>query len=138
MKSILRTIGLVSLFVFAIAFAADKAIVADLLKEGSKFDGKIVTVTGKLMHFKAKTSKAGNKYFTFDLEDGGKKLNVYGKGELDPTPKAGDTVEVTGEFVKEREMNDFTIKNEIDVTKGKEKESEKNGVKVLPAKNSDG
>jgi hypothetical protein len=129
-----RLLALSSLLFFAVAFAADKASVDDLLKNPAKFDNKAVTVTGKVDHFKAKTSKAGRKYFTFDLVGSGNyrglrpQIAVYGQVELKPLPKNGDKVEATGLFAKERHVGSSVYKNELDVTsKGKDK----NGVKVV-------
>lgn len=123
-----RLLALSSLFVFAVALAADKASVGALVKNPAKFDNKIVTVTGKVSHFQARTSKAGNKYFTFSMEEGKDHVAIYGKGELKPQPKDGDKVAATGAFAMERHVGTSVFKNEIDVTsKGKDK----NGVKIV-------
>ncbi len=124
-----RFLALSSLLLVAFAMAADKASIAAVAKDPAKFDGKVIAVVGKVSHFKAKTSKAGNKYFVFDIEEGKAKLAIYGQGELAKAPKDGDKVEATGKFVKEKDMKSFTIHNEIDVT-AKESDS-KNGVKIL-------
>ena len=132
MKAIARVIAFTFLFVFAFAVAADKATVAELLNDPAKFDGKVLTVTGKAKNFKAKTSKAGNNYFTFQIEEKGKTINVYGRGELAKAPKDGEKVEATGKFAKEKDMKSFTVKNELDVSKvSGEKGSETNGVRLL-------
>jgi hypothetical protein len=116
-------------FAFAVAMAAESVSVGDLLKDPAKYDKKVITVTGMVSKFKAKTSKAGNKYFTFTLEEKKEHIAVYGQGELSPEPKNGDRVEATGEFAKERSSGDLIFKNELDVSK-KGAES-KNGVKVV-------
>ncbi len=92
------------------------AKVADLLKDGAKYDKKVVVVTGKVDDFKAKTSKAGNDYFTFTLLDGKDEAHVYGFGKLSPEPKDGDKVKVTGKFRISKVLKGGEVKNEIDVS----------------------
>lgn len=123
-----RLIALTALLVFTFAVAADKASVTSLAKDPAKFDNKVVVAVGKVAKFKAKTSRAGNKYYTFDLEEGKEHVAVYGRGELAPTPKDGDKVEVTGLFAKERKSGSAVFTNEIDAT---HKDGDKNGVKLV-------
>lgn len=99
-----------------------------LKAEGKKFDGKLVQASGTVSHFKAKTSKAGNPYFTFDLSDAKGKVEVYGRGKLKVMVKDGSKVQATGTFVLKKEMKSFTIENEIDVTG---KGSAEPGVKLV-------
>lgn len=117
------------LLLFVVAFAAETVGVPALLKDPAKFDGKPVAVTGKVQEFRQRTSRAGNKYFTFKLGEGKETVNVYGRGELKPPVKYGDRVTATGTFRKEKKLRDFTVKNEIDVSP---KSGEKFG--VVPAK----
>lgn len=122
-----RLLAFSFLFVFALTLAADKASVAGLVKDPAKHDNKTVSVLGKVSHFVAKTSRAGSKYFTFQLEQGKDHIAVYGKGELKPAPKDGNLVTATGLFAKERKVGSSTFKNELDVTPhGKDK----NGVVI--------
>ncbi len=117
----------------AFAFAIDKVAVADLLKDPAKFNDKIVTVTGKVMKFKQKTSKAGNPYYNFKLvgktdED---VISVYGRGTLSKELENETMVDVTGKFVKEKKVGTVTFKNEVDVTKDPEDAKTKEfGIKV--------
>ncbi len=112
----------------AIVLAADKTKVADLLDNPTKFDGKSVSVSGTVKKFKAKESKAGNKYFTFDVIEEDDAVHIYGQGELDPAPKNGDKVELTGKFSKLKKVGDLEFKNEIDITP---KKGEKYALKIL-------
>jgi hypothetical protein len=123
-----RFLTLSVVLLVSIALAAENITVSAILKDPSRFDNKAITVVGKVAKFKARTSRAGNKYFTFDLTEGTSHIPVYGKGELKPEPKDGDKVEATGLFAKERKLGSSTFKNELDVTK---KEKEKFGVKVV-------
>jgi len=117
-----RLLGLSLVLAVALAQATDVATVEGLVKDPAKFDNKVVTVIGKVSHFTAKTSRAGAKYFTFQLEQGKDHIAVYGKGELKPAPKDGNKVAATGIFAKERKVGTSSYKNELDVTShGKDK-----------------
>jgi lipocalin len=119
----------------AMSFAAEKVTVAELLKSPEKYDGKIVTVTGKAVKFQQKTSKAGNDYFTMKLvgKNDDERISVYGRGKQKEI-KDDETIEVTGKFAKEKKVGSATFKFEVDVTKDKEDDKTKNnGIK--PVKN---
>lgn len=108
--------------------AIDKTTPSAILKSPAKFDHKVITVTGVVSHFSAKTSKAGSKYFLFDLMSGKDKIAVFGRGALKVNPKDGSKVEATGQFETARKSGDRVYKNELDVTStGKDK----NGVTVV-------
>ena len=113
------------------ADAPVRAKVADLLKDGAKWDKKVVAVEGTADDFKAKTSKAGNAYFTFDLLEGKESVHVYGFGKLDPEPKDGDRIRATGKFRVSKKLKDGEVKNEIDVSAKKRDEDAKPGVEIL-------
>lgn len=124
-----RTLSLVLAGLVVVAFAADVAKIADLAKKPEDFDKKVVKVTGTVDKFKAKTSKAGNDYYVFDLKDGKDKIAVYGQGKLEKEPKDGDKVEVEGKFEKEHTINaNFSVKNQVTVG-GKKGEAPK--LKIL-------
>jgi hypothetical protein len=116
------------LLLVALAFAAEKLTVSDLLKDVDKHDNKAITLTGAVRDFEQKTSARGNDYFVFWLTEGDKRVNVFGHGKLEPAPKRGDRVEVTGRFRKEKRVGDRTIKNEIEVSSSLDR---KFGVKLL-------
>lgn len=120
---------LLGLSTAALALVAVKVPLGDLLKDPKNFDGKTITVAGSVSEFKQKTSRKGNKYFTFTMKGEGKQeVNVYSQGEASADVKDGAKVEVTGVFRQEKKVLDFTVKNEIDATKVDGKE---NGVKVV-------
>lgn len=112
----------------ALALAAEKASVADILKDPKKYDSKEVEVTGTVKDFKQRTSKIGNKYYTLKLKDADKELSVYGRGTLEPAPKEGGKVQVSGLFRAENKVGDNVFKNEIDCSA---KEGKKFGVKEI-------
>ncbi len=87
-----------------------------LVKDAAKFDGKPVTVAGKIEKLERKTSRAGNKYYVLKLKGEKESVNVYGQGELDAKFKDGDKAQAFGTFRKEKKIRDFTVKNEVDVT----------------------
>ena len=127
----IASLGLV--LVAALAFAVEAVKVKDLVAKPEKFDGKVVKVSGTVKKFKAKTSRAGNDYFTFDLVESDRGIEVYGRGKLDKEPKIGDKVEVSGKFVKEKTIGKgegaFTVKNQVDVSGAKK--GDKPSVKIL-------
>jgi len=131
MKRFLLISG-VALAVAGLAVAAQKATIADLLKTPEKFDGKVVTVRGKVVKFQQKTSKAGNDYFTMKLvDDKDERISVYGRGKHKEL-KDDVSVEVTGKFAKEKKVGDVTFKLEVDVTKDeKDKATKDFGIKEV-------
>lgn len=97
--------------------APEKVKVADLLKDGAKYERKVVETSGAVDEFRAMTSKSGNDYFTFTLLDEKKaEAHVFGFGKLDPEPKDGQRVKVTGKFRALKKMDKGDVKNEIDVS----------------------
>jgi len=118
----------------AFAFGFDKVVqvsLADLAKDPKAYDTKTIETSGVVADFKQKTSRAGNKYFTFKLRVSEKEttgVSVYSQGEAEEAVKDGAKVKVVGVFREEKKVYDFTVKNEIDATKVKDKE---NGVKVV-------
>ena len=111
----MKAIFLLSLVVLAGAKPLS-AKVSEVLRDPAKYDGKAVAVKGIVADLKAKTSKAGNDYYTFDLVEGKDSLAVYGQGKLDKALKGGDKVTVTGRYAKERKVGSRTFKNEIDAS----------------------
>ncbi len=108
--------------VAALALAVEKVSVPELVKNGSKYDNKEVQVTASFVGFQQKTSRAGNKYYTFRLKDGEAVVNGYGRGTLENPPKDGSKARVTGVYRTEKKVGTLTFKNEIDCTpvEGKE------------------
>lgn len=132
-----RLVCFAALAVATLALAAEKVTIAELTKDPAKFDGKAVTLTGKVMKFKQKTSKAGNPYFTFKLVGKTEEdvVNIYGRGTHEKELANDTMVTVTGKFVKEKKVGEVTFKNEVDVTKDKNDDKTKNfGVKVVEPK----
>lgn len=112
----------------AVVFAAEAVSVKELLKDAKNYDKKEVTVSGAVLEFKQRTSRVGNKYFTFKLKEGDQTINVYSQGAFDGELKDEAKVEVTGIYTVEKKLGDLVFKNEIDCTK---KEGKKFGVKQI-------
>jgi hypothetical protein len=116
------------LFTFAIIYLlfipttghgqAIKTTPTEILQSPDKYDGKMVQVEGKVIAPNFRTSKKGNAYTTFKLNDSQKNtLSVFSFGTL--TIKEGDTVKVIGRFQKVKHVPPrFTFYNEIDTTGG--------------------
>lgn len=119
------------LFVAVTVAAPQKATVSALLKTPAKFDKKVVTVKGKVDRFVARSNKEGKDYVLFQLVDKTEKVSIYGQIKLAKNPKNGDTVEVTGQYFKEKLVGKRTYKNEIDISVATDP---KFGVKIVPAK----
>jgi hypothetical protein len=111
--------------------APTKTSVATLVEKGKDHDGKEIVATGSVKDFKQKTSRIGNKYFTFKLVDGKAEANVYGRGTLEGGLQPNAKVEVAGKFRMLKKVGNFEVKNEIDVSGN---EGEKPKVKVLSGK----
>jgi DNA polymerase III alpha subunit len=113
-----RTATILLLLLATLALAADKLTVKQLQADTKKYDQKEITLTGKVDKFKQKTSRAGNAYFTFSLQDPADKkidVNVYGQGKAEKPPKDGDLVEVKGTYRLEKNVGGNTFKNEIQI-----------------------
>lgn len=120
-----KIVALGLLTLASIAMAAETIKLADLIKDADKYDGKVVKADGSVKNFKPRKSKAGNDYFTFDLIEGTKKVSVYSHGKLEKDLEDGTKVTVEGKYLKEKfvnkgKPNEFTVKNEIDIS-GKNK-----------------
>ncbi len=113
----MRKLMLLMVAMTATSFAAAPLTVDGLHKKSAELDGKVVSVTGEVSNFTEKTSKAGNKYTTFVLKGENSVANGYTQGHLDPKPKNGDIVEITGTYLKEKKLKDFTVKHEVNFTK---------------------
>jgi hypothetical protein len=135
MKTTLKTGFLFATLIAALAVAAvDKVAIEDFVKNVDKYDQKVVTVTGRADNVKAKTSKAGNPYYTFRIlgkteED---KVYVHSFGKPDEKLKDGVKVEVTGTYRKEKKVGTMVFKNELDANVDKKDDKTKdNKVKIL-------
>lgn len=107
-----KTILSLSLLLLLFSYVFAQTPIKDILGNPLKYDGKVVTVNGKAMFVKEKTSKAGNLYTTFDLYDGEETIAIFSFGHN--KVKDGERVEVTGIFNETKRVGKFTFKNQID------------------------
>ena len=86
-----------------------------IVAQKDSYDGKEVSVSGKISNLKFKTSEGGSKYTTFVLvgESGGR-INVFisKHPKLKPTQK----VKVTGLYRKVKKTGKYTFRNRIEAT----------------------
>ncbi|MER3495693.1 MAG: hypothetical protein C4320_02030 [Armatimonadota bacterium] len=95
--------------------AVQTATVADLIKDGAKFDKKHVRVTGTVQKLEEKQTRTKKDYFKFELVDAGNTINVYGFGKVEGL-RDGVKVEATGRFAVSKKMRNFEVKNQLDVS----------------------
>lgn len=100
------------LLLTSISLACENTTVLAIVADSHKLDAKEVCVEGLVSTLKFKTSKRGNPYTTFSVNDeNGKSLNVFSHGTL--SIKEGDKVKVTGRFDIEKKVGKYTFYNEI-------------------------
>lgn len=115
MKRIFLTLSILIL-PSSISIACENTTVSAIVADSHKFDGKVVCVEGSVSRLKFKTSKKGNAYTTFSVnDDNGKSLNVFSHVTL--SVKERDKVKVTGRYDVEKRVGRYTFYNEIDASR---------------------
>jgi hypothetical protein len=95
--------------------AADDAI-CSIVKKPQDFDHKSVSLKGTPMNVKETTSRRGNDYTTFNLQDAaGCTIEVFTWGH--PTLSTCDKVNVDGVFETEHRQGPYSFYNEIQANK---------------------
>jgi hypothetical protein len=80
--------------------------VKELLTNPSSFEGKLVTITGRIINGQLRIAQTGLPTFTFDLDDGTNLIPV-----IAPTPPScppGGTIDVEGWFRGQSQMGPGT------------------------------
>ena len=127
-----RRLVLPFLFLATAAFAQAPLNVDALIQGADRYDGKVVVVRGTIEQFRQRKSRAGNDYVTAVIKGQKSTANVYVRGKMDPEPKKRDRVEVMGIFRKEKKLQGFSVKNEIDAGVDRKDDTTKNfGMKIL-------
>jgi hypothetical protein len=87
-----------------------------IVADKDSYDGKEVSVSGKISNLKFKASRGAKKYTTFVLvgESGGR-INVITSEQ--PKLKPGQKVRVTGVYRKSKKVGMYTFRNEIEAKK---------------------
>jgi hypothetical protein len=95
--------------------AADEAI-CSMARKPQEFDHKSVALKGTAVNVKETTSRRGNDYTTFKLQDSaGCAVSIFTWGH--PTSSTCDQVGVEGVFETEHHQGRYTFYNEIEATK---------------------
>jgi hypothetical protein len=104
------------LWSFTVTTAAEVGVCAIVDKPAS-FNHQTVTLQGIVTALKGTTSRRGNDYTTFKLQDpsGCGAVNIFAWGH--PTLNNGDRVLVDGVFETEHHQGRYTFYNEIEATK---------------------
>jgi hypothetical protein len=114
-RPVARLVASLALVLFAasaLAARADLVTVKDLLAEPDKWHGRAVVVTGGVGKLEARTSKRGNPYYTFLLNDGMQSVTVFSYGT--PEVRDGSRVQVEGTFLKIKRVGQYTFHNQVD------------------------
>lgn len=88
--------------------------VGEVSQAPARFDGEVITLTGRAQHVRTKVSRHGNEYTTFTLSDGSGHLNVFAWGDIHLT--SGERVEVHGRYDHVKHVGRYTFYNEISAT----------------------
>jgi hypothetical protein len=83
----------------------------EILSNPDRFDHQVVSVEGAVTNLQERVSKAGNAYYTFDLNDGRQAIRVFSFGKAS-CRAGGATVE--GVFTKVKQQGRYTFYNEIE------------------------
>ena len=94
--------------------AADTTV-CQLVAKPASFDHQNVTLQGTIAALRETTSRAGNDYTTFKLQDGTCSVTVFTWGH--PSLTNSDPVRVDGVFETEHHQGRYTFYNEIQATK---------------------
>jgi hypothetical protein len=116
-----RLLGIIWIALLILGISSDHAFsessqvsIDKIVSAKQSYDGREVTVSGKVSNLKLRTSKAGSDYTTFTLSrpDGKGSLHVYSRGHANV--KQDQTVKVTGIYRKEKRVGKYTFHNEIE------------------------
>lgn len=96
---------------------AAEATICQLVAKPASFDHQNVTVQGSVAALRETTSRAGNDYTTFKLQDQGGScaISIFTCGH--PALSNNDHVRVDGVFETEHHQGRYTFYNEVEATK---------------------
>jgi hypothetical protein len=98
------------------AARASEVAIHSIVAAPTKFDHQNVTLVGSITDLKETTSRAGNDYTTFKLQDpSGDVLTIFVWGH--PALRNGVRVSVDGVFETEHHAGRYTFYNEVEATK---------------------
>jgi hypothetical protein len=96
---------------------AAEVAVCSIIDTPTSFDHQAVTLQGTVTGLKETTSRRGNEYTTFKLQDpsGCGAVTIFSWGH--PTLSNGDRVRVDGVFETEHHQGQYKFYNEVQATK---------------------
>jgi hypothetical protein len=94
---------------------AEEVTACAIKDQPRSFDRQTINSRGTAADVRQATSRRGNDYSTFSLEDGGCSLKVFVWGH--PTIKTGECVQVEGLFETEHHQGAYTFYNELQADK---------------------
>lgn len=86
--------------------------VSAILQDPGKFDGQMVIVRGSVTNLKSTVSRRGNPYYTYELRQGGRAIQIFSFGTA-PCAE-GDSATVEGLFTTVKRVSGRTFYNEIE------------------------
>jgi hypothetical protein len=117
-SALLLAEAIVFLSLTAVTTNAAEVALCSLAGNRASFDHQNVTLQGNAIDVKETTSRRGNDYTTFKLQDstnGSCTVNIFTWGH--PTLTNGDHVRVDGVFETEHHQGRYTFYNEVEATK---------------------
>jgi hypothetical protein len=112
-----RLLASVLLLLTPVAGNATEVSIHSIVTNPPSFDHQTVTLQGTAAAVKETTSRRGNDYTTFKLQDptSGDSISIFTWGH--PTLTSGDHVRVDGTFEKVHHQGQYTFYNEVEATK---------------------
>ena len=112
-----RAATTLGLALISLAANAAEISVHSLVLNPKSFDHQTITLQGTATIVKETTSRKGNDYTTFKLQDpnGSDAVSVFSWGH--PALTNGDHVRVDGVFETEHHQGQYTFYNEVEATK---------------------
>ena len=107
-----RVLWLLLLLVAACQPLPDVVTARDLLREGARYDGKRIVLTGLAQNPRLGSSAELGTYTSFVLTDGTARVPVIAPGTQDVSQ--GDVVEVRGVFRERMALSDEEMRNVVE------------------------
>jgi hypothetical protein len=116
-ETLMRLLTVIFLALMPSVVQAAEVVVHSIVNNPTAFDHQSVTLQGIAAAVKETTSRRGNDYTTFKLQDAsnGETVSVFTWGH--PTLASGQCVQVDGVFETEHHQGSYTFHNEVEATK---------------------
>jgi DNA polymerase III alpha subunit len=88
------------------------ATVKTVMSDPARYDGQAVILAGTVNALDARVSKRGNAYYTFKLDDGSGRVNVFAFGQ--PPCPSGSRVAIDGTFRRVKQVSGHTFHDQVD------------------------